>query len=280
MLIQKILNNNVVITEDDQNNEIIVMGRGLAFNKKIGEEIPTEKIDKTYRLADEDAQLKFQELLADLPPEYLEMTEEIIQKAHEVIGKQLNEMIYISLADHLHTAIERSKKGIHVRNLLLWDIKRFFPAEFQVGRLAIMKIQDQYQVQLPEDEAGFIALHLVNAQMDNDEMNDMYDLTNTMQDIMNIVKYYFKVDFDEESVYFYRFTTHLRFFVSRLLSKSQHTDETDQELLDIVKVKYCNAYQCVNRIADFLLEKHQYQISNDERLYLTIHIARLVQKNS
>lgn len=108
----------------------------------------------------------------------------------------------------------------------------------------------------------------------------MYDLTKTMQDIMNIVKYYFKITFDEESVYFYRFTTHLRFFISRMQSNSTHIGETDEELLEIVKLKYHNAYQCVQKIAAFLEENYHYAMSSDESLYLTIHIARLVQKNS
>ena len=34
MLIEKVLNNNVVITRDERNQEMIVMGKGLAFKRK------------------------------------------------------------------------------------------------------------------------------------------------------------------------------------------------------------------------------------------------------
>ena len=87
----------------------------------------------------------------------------------------------------------------------------FFPDEFKIGKRTIEKISERYGIELPEDEAGFIALHLVNAQTENNDQSNLYELTKTMQDIINIVKYYFKTTFDEESVYFYRFTTHLRF---------------------------------------------------------------------
>ena len=103
---------------------------------------------------------------------------------------------------------------------------------------------------MPEDEAGFIALHLVNAQTENNDQSNLYELTKTMQDIINIVKYYFKTTFDEESVYFYRFTTHLR-FCFRMQNHSTHAEETDDELLEMVKIKYRNAYQCVQKSNHF-----------------------------
>lgn len=280
LIIEKILNNNVVLTKDDYNNEVIAMGRGLAFQKKVGQNITKEKVDKVYRLADDDVSQKFQELVRDIPLEYLAITNEIIDFSKEVLETELNETIYISLTDHIHTAMERIKKGIAVKNVLLWDIKRFFSREFKIGQKAVDKIYKQYGVQLPEDEAGFIALHLVNAQTESSEMGSMYDLTVTMQDVMNIVKYYFKITFDEDSVYFYRFTTHLRFFLSRMLANTPYIGETDEELLEIVKMKYKNAYNCVEKIMEFIQERHQYRVSDDERLYLTIHIARLVEKNS
>jgi beta-glucoside operon transcriptional antiterminator len=279
MKISKVLNNNVVITTDEKQNEIIVMGRGIAFKKKVGDDISDQTIDKVYRLENQTIASQFQELLADLPLEYLELSNQVIEYAREELSALINDSIYISLPDHLHSAIERAEKGIVVKNVLLWDIKRFFPDEYKIGKRTIEKISEHYGIDLPEDEAGFIALHLINAQAENTDQNNLYELTKTMQDIINIVKYYFKTTFDEESVYFYRFTTHLRFFVSRMQSHSTHAEETDDELLEMVKMKYHNAYQCVQKIKAFLITNYRYEMSNDESLYLTIHIARLVQKN-
>ncbi|MEB6062827.1 PRD domain-containing protein [Enterococcus gallinarum] len=279
MKISKVLNNNVVITTDEKQNEIIVMGRGIAFKKKVGDDISDQTIDKVYRLENRTIASQFQELLADLPLEYLELSNQVIEYAREELSSPINDSIYISLPDHLHSAIERAKKGIVVKNVLLWDIKRFFPDEFKIGKRTIEKISERYGIELPEDEAGFIALHLVNAQTENNDQSNLYELTKTMQDIINIVKYYFKTTFDEESVYFYRFTTHLRFFVSRMQNHSTHAEETDDELLEMVKIKYRNANQCVQKIKSFLVTNYRYDMSNDESLYLTIHIARLVQKN-
>ncbi|MBL1223479.1 BglG family transcription antiterminator LicT [Enterococcus sp. BWR-S5] len=280
MLIHKILNNNVIITVDEHDRELIVMGKGLGFRKKPGDFISKDNVDKVYQLTNEKISLQFQELLEDLPMEYLEISDEIIEYAKKEINENLNETIYISLTDHLHTAIERVKKNVEVKNVLLWDIKRFFPDEFKVGMMAIQKVKERYDVELSEDEAGFIALHIVNAQQDGDGSGNTYEITKIMQEIMNIIKYYFKISFDESSVYFYRFTTHLKFFAYRMLSKGQSEDETDQELLEIIKTKYQNAYNCIEKIDKYLIAAYDYKISNDEKLYLTIHIARLVIKNS
>lgn len=211
MIIQKILNNNVVITLDANDQEQIVMGRGIAFKRKIGDTISEEQIDQVFRLANQDTSLKFQELLGELPLEVMQLSDEVIKYAKTKLGRKLNDTIFISLTDHLHTALERVKQGIEVKNFLLWDIKRFFPDEFFIGNKALEMVKEKFDVQLPEDEAGFIALHLVNAGMD-EEVGNVYELTKIMQEITNIVKYHFKVTFNEDSVYFYRFSTHLKFF--------------------------------------------------------------------
>lgn len=277
MKVVKILNNNVVLTKDEKDNEIIVSGRGLAFQKKCGDLIEEEKIDKRYRLSDSGASQRFQELLMDVPVTYLELATEIIDDAKKQLSAPVNDSVYISLTDHLYTAIQRVKKGIRLRNLLLWDIKRFFPDEFSIGQKAVTMIKTKYRLDLGEDEAGNIALHLVNAQTET-EHQDVYEMTELMQEIIQIASYYFKTQFDEESVYFYRFTTHLRFFASRIMGGRQYQDETDEELLLIIQRKYRNAYQCVLKIQQFITEKYHYVMSNDEKLYLTIHLARLVQK--
>lgn len=278
MIIQKILNNNVVITLDGTGQEQIVMGRGIAFKRKIGEDIAENQIDQVFRLANQDTSLKFQELLEELPLEVMQLSDEIITYAKTKLGRKLNDTIFISLTDHLHTALERNRQGVEVKNFLLWDIKRFFSDEYLIGKEALDMVAEKFGVRLSENEAGFIALHLVNAEME-EEVGNVYELTKIMQEITNIVKYYFKVTFNEESVYFYRFSTHLKFFAYRLLNHKEFQDEDDGELFEVIKKKYHNAYNCVNKIASFLFEHYAYTVTKEEKMYLIIHIARVIQTN-
>ena len=102
MQIRKILNNNVVITTNQKNNEIVVMGRGLAFQKKVGDEIAEDAIDKTYHLANNELSHKFQELLEDMPIAYVEIANDIIDEAKVTLKNPLNDSLYISITDHLY----------------------------------------------------------------------------------------------------------------------------------------------------------------------------------
>lgn len=279
MLINKILNNNVIVSVDENNNEVIAMGKGIAFKKKCGEEIPNEIIDKIYILSSKDMSNKFQELLADIPLEHMKLSDEIIDYAKITLGKKLNDSIYISLTDHVYTAINRFSEGVLVKNALLWEVKRFYKDEFKLGMKALDMIENKFGVRLPNDEAGFIALHIVNAQLD-ENLPVVYEITKVMNEISNIVKYYFSITFDEDSVYYYRFITHLKFFAQRLFNDNEYRDGNDDGLLDVIKVKYADGYGCVQKITNFINEKYEYDLSDEEQLYLTIHITKIVQEST
>ena len=49
MIVEKVLNNNVVVSIDpNTRKEVILMGSGIAFNKKPGQLIDDKKIEKTF----------------------------------------------------------------------------------------------------------------------------------------------------------------------------------------------------------------------------------------
>ncbi|MDE7058349.1 MAG: PRD domain-containing protein [Lachnospiraceae bacterium] len=278
MKIFKILNNNVAVVLDEQGEEKIVMGRGICFKKKAGETIAEEMVDKMFSLSAKEVSNKFQVLIQDIPMEHIALGEEIIAEARKQLGKKLNEMVYISLIDHVHTSIVRFLDGVTVKNVLLWDIRRFYKEEYQIGLWALQLILKRCKVELPEDEAGFIALHLANAQMDQEVMHNMYEITRIMQEIVNIVRYYFKITFNEDDVYYYRFITHLKFFSKRLVEKNIYTEDDNDDLWAVIKEKYKKAYGCVEKITQFIEKKYGYELSKEEQLYLTIHIERVVNK--
>ena len=280
MRIEKILNNNVVITRNELNQEMIVMGKGLAFKRKVGDLIAETSIDKKFQVADDRLSRHFQKLVQDIPLKYIELSLEMIQYAKATLKMNLNESVYISLTDHLYTAINRAQKGNGISNVLLYDIKQLFPKEYIIGKRTIEKVSEKYGINLSEDEAGFIALHLVNAQTSQNQMENMYLFTKIIQDILNIVRYYYKVTFDEESIYFFRFITHLRFFITRIMESAIVSEsEVEEELLQMIKRKHSTALACANKIDLFLFEALNYQMTQDEMMYLTIHIARLVQED-
>lgn len=276
MKIEKVYNNNVVSAYNEENTELVIMGKGLAFQKKPGDEIEEEKIEKVFTLKNNDISERFKSLLYEVSLELMEVAEEIIKLAKSKLGRELNDSIYISLTDHINFAIERNKKGLDIKNALLWEIKKLYKDEFSIGLEALYMIKEKLEVTLPEDEAGFIAMHIVNAEL-NEEMPNIVNITKTMQDILKIVKYHFGLEFNEESLNFFRFVTHLKFFAQRLYSQT-YMESDDDFLFEAVKNKHKDAFECTEKINDYVKRQFDYELTNDEKLYLTVHIERVVNR--
>ena len=276
VVIEKILNNNAVISLGEEQAEIIVMGRGVAFGKRPGDLIDQSRIEKVFTLKNNDLTNKLKQLIAEIPIEYITVSEEIINYAKLQLGKNLNDNIYISLTDHIHYAVERFKKGMTIKNGLLWEIKNLYKEEFQIGLEALKKIEQAFGVRLPEDEAAFIALHIVNAEL-NEDIGNIMAMTEIVQEVLKIVQYHYRVDFDQESLNYYRFITHLKFFAQRLVNKEFYHDGEQDDLFQIVKTRYAEAYDCALKIKEFIYKKYRYIITKEEMMYLTIHIERVVR---
>lgn len=277
MKIEKVLNNNVVVSYNKKGHEIIVMGRGIAFKKSVGQLVETSKIEKIFTLSNSEMTNKLKEIVAEIPMEYIMISEQIIHHTIAKLGKQLSDSIYIALTDHIYNAVERYNKGIMLKNGLLWDIQRVYKEEFQIGKKAIQIINEAFETELLEDEAGFIALHIVNAQL-GEEMPVVMNITKLVQEVLSIVKYYFKIEYQEESLSYYRFITHLKFFAQRLFSKTHYKGSNSDDLYNIFSTKLSEQYKCTQKIASFVKETYQYEIHREEMLYLMIHIAQVTNQ--
>ena len=272
MQIAKVLNNNVVVVLDEHRREQVVMGRGLAFQKRVGDSLDETKIEKIFALQSDELVGRLSELLSQIPLEVMTTCDRIIERARERLGR-LQESVYITLTDHCHFAIERQKKGVALRNVLLWDIKRLYPKEFALGQEARALIEKRLGVALAEDEAGFIALHLVTAQL-NSEMPEVMHVTRVMQEILQLVKYQLRLEYNEESLSYQRFVTHLKFFAQRMLTRTVVEDD-DAELHSAVKDNYAKAWMCAETVAVHLQKSYQRSLTTEEIMFLAIHIERV-----
>lgn len=181
------------------------------FWRKPGDTVDASRVEKIFTITDESVSSKFQKMLESIPMAHVLLSERAINFAKIELGKKLHDCIYITLPDHISSAIARYREGIVLKNPLLWDIKRFYKDEYQIGLKVNAIVKEETGVEFLEDEAAFIAMHFVNAQL-GDQMNAVYDITYIIQEICTMVKAYFKCDFDEESLDYYRFITHLKFF--------------------------------------------------------------------
>ncbi|WON76230.1 BglG family transcription antiterminator LicT [Serratia sp. UGAL515B_01] len=273
MEIAKILNNNVVITQNEHHEETVVMGRGIGFKKKAGDRVDESLIEKVFTLNNSEMSECYKELLAEIPLTCVATADKIIALARQRLPGKLHNIVYITLTDHIHFALQRHAQGVDIKNVLLWDIKKLYPKEFALGLEALAIIAERLETTLPEDEAGFIALHLVNAQL-NDEMHNTLNITRIMHEILNIVKYHFRFDYNEDSLSYHRFVTHLKFFAQRLLGTNYVSSE-DDSLYQMVKDKYHESFACAVKINRHIEKHYQHPLTSEEMMFLTIHIERV-----
>lgn len=275
MVIEKVLNNNVVISKNELGEEIICMGKGLAFQKKSGDTISEESIQKEFVLKDSFTTHQFQQLMADVPLEEVELVKQIVDLAEEQLNIQLSPNIYLTLTDHIHYAISRAKENIELPNPLLFETKKFYPKEYRAAKQALQLVEEKLGVTLPMDEAGFIAFHFVNSEQGNGDMQVTMAATKMVRDILSIISKFFGIAFDEDSLNYQRIITHLQFFTQRYL-KDEASDEKDEFLYVLVQGKYPKAFRCVERINEYLIQTQQKEMGPGEQIYLTIHIQRVV----
>ena len=272
--IVRIINNNVITSFDDKGQEIVLMGKGIAYLKKVGDNIHKEDIEKVFILKDEEKK-RYLDVIEAIDAQYFDIALEILEYVEYQLRIKANPIGYIMLADHIASAVERTKKGILIKNEMMGEIKTYFPKEFEVGKSALLLLRDELGVDLPEDEAGFIAFNIIN--MSDGTKNE--ERTVFIEKVVEIVENYFRLSFNRESFHYERFITHLKYFFSRMLKGVNDIEDGDDFLYRMLKIQYPEIEKCVNIIQEFIQFNYKISITNEEKGYLIVHINNLLMKS-
>lgn len=260
---------------DENGSEVILKGKGIAFLDDNGN-IDNSKIEKIFEFKNKKDFHYFYSLIDKIPYEYMETAELIISFSQKMLNRPLNEHIYITMTDHLNYALQRMKENIFITNPLVWEIKRFYPTEYQIGLASLDIIEEKLGVRFDNSEAASIALHIIDAEL-NVDINQSMKMTQLMQDILDIIKNNFDFTFDENSIVYNRLTTHLKYFVERAM-KSDYVGESDIEIFEFIRNKYPEVYHCTLKIAHYVEDELRYKVSDSEKMYLTVHIETLLKE--
>lgn len=280
MRIKKVLNNSLVLAINSFGEELILMGKGIGYNKSIGYELKIEEIEKVFVLRDREVSKNIIQVASEIDSEYFEIVEQIIKYAIEKYKMNLMEHIYLGLTDHVSYAVKRIKNGIEIQNFYTENLKIFNPDEFEVGVYGCKIIEERTGIKFPIDEASNIAFHLINAQQDNPSSIKNQKINNILKGILDIVKYTFNITFDEENISYIRFISHLKRFAQRVVNYSQDNEEMDDIIFDNIFETCYREYYCVRKISVFIKEKYYVEVLKHEELYLTLHIHRILEENS
>uniref|UniRef100_UPI00403FB0C3 PRD domain-containing protein n=1 Tax=Candidatus Enterococcus willemsii TaxID=1857215 RepID=UPI00403FB0C3 len=278
MKIRQILNNNVAIVKRG-GIEIIVISKGLSFKYKVGQMMNEADIEKSYILDSYDKLQHFSYLLSQSDPDDIFLIDTIISTAEAELGIQASDYLSLTLLDHLEFLLERAEKDQFIQSPLIWDVKRFYPEYFAVGLMAIQKISEAKQLELPEDEAVSIALHFVNMQATTHAQEKSTAQMRALADMVSIIELHFKIHLDEESTNYMRFITHIQYFIERIINHEIIADETDSIVLyQQVGKLYPEAFKVVQKLKIYINNQFQVDMSISEETYLMLHVNRLTKR--
>ncbi len=277
MKIIRVLNTNAVVTVDKEKREIIVTGAGIGFRKKKGEFLDKSLIDRIYCLQSDEGSKKLQEYVQTVSEEYLDIAEKVVQTAIQEEKLEVNDILYVTLADHINSVLERAKSGIMLKNIIKTDIQNFYPKEFSIGKKAIQWIEEKTGIDLKEDEAAFIAMHIIASELGDNSPSDVRKITELITAILHIIRLHFKIVFHEDSFSYQRFITHLKFFAARIFNQTDYHDSM-QEIYDVLVTQNQAIFSGVQKIAELIQKQYGYTLSIDESLYLLIHLKRILDE--
>ncbi|WP_313581295.1 PRD domain-containing protein [Lacrimispora sp.] len=275
MYVEKRINNNVLLASED-GQQMVLVGKGIGFQAYPGNKIDKSRIEKTFYPTNNMTFTQMAALMTGCGPNELRAVFKIVNMAKETF-KELNDNMFFSLLDHLSFALKRREIQMDIVNPLEWEIKKFYSREYQMGIKALEIIKADLGTQLPDSEAAFFALHIVNAQIDSVTGEEIFGITEMTNSILKLVKYFYQCEFDEDSVFFNRFITHVRYYLMRRL-KGEEVAPTEREIIESVRKADSQAYECANKIAQYIYERQRWETSETEKMYLMLHIINLVKK--
>lgn len=267
--VKKVLNNNVVIADRD-NKDYVLIGRAIGFDFAKNMEVPQDRVENLFIKQSLSAEENYDKILETIDSKIVGLSEEIISLSEKELGTSLNDAIHISLPDHINFAIRRIKKGVAIENPFLSELKALYPKEYALSIEALHLINQNGTVQLPEDEAGFICLH-IRAAISEQSVTEPLAYTKKIGEVMELICKLLKKDFNKDSLEYARTVTHINFMLERVLSDKP----IKNSLLDIIKTQLYSEFALAIKVAIKIEALFSVKLPEDEVGYMALHLKRL-----
>ena len=272
MKIIKKINNHVALAQDAGGNELVVFGKGIGFHPMPYDLDDLSDVQRTFY----DVSQRYIDLLRDLPEDLLLAADDIVKEALEELDCELNPNLACILADHLNFAIQRSRDGVPLQNPLSYDVSHLYPKEYAVACRGISILREELGVELPDSETISIALHIINAEDETDDMHNTVANLQLISTLSTMVEDYFGIRIDRDSFNYSRLAMHMRYLVQRMSEgRPLQEDSATRDLFRSVKLEYPEDYNCTRQIVDWLAQNRGGNCSREEQLYLILHIHRV-----
>ena len=274
-IVEKVLNNNVVIANHPSYGEVVTIGKGLGFNRKKGEELSPDLAEKTFVLKNEKEQENYKKLLPEIDQD---LQAAIIESTHLInnrVSGKMNEHIHVGLTDHLLFALHRVSQGMTIKNPFLKETMTLYPFEHEIAADVIELIREKTGIGLPEGEIGFITLHIHSA-IANRKLSELNQHSQLIYELVGVIEEQLNIKVNKDSIDYTRLIRHLRFMIDRVLA-GEKVEEPEKIAL-LLKEEYPLCYNTAWKLIKIMQQQLGKLVCDAEAVYLTMHIQRLQKK--
>ncbi|EDU36007.1 transcription antiterminator BglG [Clostridium sporogenes] len=265
----KVFNNNVLLVHESK-EEKILFSKGIGFGKHPGDSIPFDiKIDKIFTIQNKNNFNNFKFLMSNVDSDIIGLCEEVISMISDELNEPLNEKIHVSLTDHISYTIKRLMENNSIENPFLVETETLYKKEFAIAKKAIRMLEDRLNLVIPDEEAGFITLHIHSARNEGKLSNTIKYafLSNT---IIEFLEDELNIEINKSSLDYARFLTHIRFAIERILNNTP----IKNELLTAIKSQYKISYKLAKKVSKIIEGELSVNVSKEEIAYIAIHIEK------
>jgi len=263
----KILNNSALLVSDTSQS-FILLGKGIAFNRKADEILPIG-FNYEQRFGLLRSSRSFEQLITQHKPEIIDLVFKTVQE-FVFDENQITPESLVAFCDHIATMYDRVINKESIENPFLMETKTLYPESFKSARFIIDQVNKKYAVEIPDAEIGFIALHLQKISSKDRSIN-VNVMNNIIFTVTNLLTEKYNYTLDKESVKFAQFITHIKFVVLRLVRK----ESPNNEMTEIILNKYSQAKPLASEIVKIIEEETSSVLNIDELAYLMLHVSRL-----
>lgn len=268
--VSKVLNNNGVIAiEMEENQEYVLLGKGIGFGKKVSQRFEAPSDCTRYSLKNDTERGSAASLVKSVDPVFLEIANEVFKEAEHTFGK-IDKRILFPLADHISFAVARMKNGEQISNPLTGDIHALFYKEFQVASVLKKILSDRMQIEIGDDEIGYVALH-VHSAIEDEKVSVAMQMARTVRECVSIIEAETGKKIDVMTLDYNRLMNHVKYMAARLL----RGEELKININDYIEIKFPKAFAIATTVCDHLGENIGIQPGEREIGYLAMHIERV-----
>lgn len=271
--VTKVLNNNVVIAEHAGYQEVVLIGKGLGFGKKPGDEIAGKHAEKFFVLKDQGEQEQYKNLLQYVDVDFIGVMNEFIDKLETRFGANLNEHIHVGLTDHLHFAVKRIQQGQGINNPFLQETELAYPQEYAVATELTEWFGHQVGVRIPPGEIGFITLHIHSA-LTNRNLAEINRHTQMVGELVEVIEENLNMTIDRRDMNYLRLVRHLHHAIERI--QFENYVENQDALKDVLQKQYPVCYNLSWKLMKVMQRRLKKPVPDAEAVYLTLHLQRIV----